>query len=53
MTKPNIPMMLSLDKNRHGRLENQELIFRRPYLRLETAEKKKVETRFEVGANKW
>ena len=35
MTKPNIPMMLSLDKNRHGRLENQKLIFRRPYLRLD------------------
>ena len=35
MTKLSIPMTLSLAKNRHGGLEDQGLLFRRPYLRLE------------------
>lgn len=37
MTKANVPVTLSLAKNRHGGLEDQELIFRRPYIRLEPA----------------
>jgi len=35
LTKPNIPVTLSLAKNRHGPLEEQQLRFRRPYLRLD------------------
>ncbi len=37
MTKTNVPMILSLAKNRHGGIADQQFIFRRPYLRLDPA----------------